>query len=66
VTTTPDYSDVLRGAERELKEAATADDVRRIWKQHLGALGHRTLGRLLLGRPAEELLARRGARSEGD
>ncbi len=65
--TSPDeYESVLRQAARELAEAATADDVRRIWRQHFGALGHRALGRLLLGRPADELLSRRGGRAERD
>lgn len=65
--TSPDeYESALRAAERELQEAATADDVRRIWRKHFGTLGHRALGRLLLGRSADELLARRGGRGEGD
>jgi hypothetical protein len=65
--TSPDeYESALRETERELADAATADDVRRIWRKHFGVLGHRALGRLLLGRPADELLARRASRSEGD
>ena len=66
MTSTDEYEVALRAAERELGGAATADDVRSVWRKHFGVLGHRALGRLLLGRPAEELLARRVARSEGD
>ncbi len=62
--TTPDYEDSLRAAESELRAAQTADDVREAWRKHFGALGHRTLGRLLLGRPASELLERRDRRAE--
>ncbi len=65
MTSTDEYEGALRAAERALDGAATAGDVRNTWQKHLGALGHRTLGRLLLGRPAEELLARRAERSEG-
>ena len=64
MTSSAEYSSALREAERELASAATADDVRRIWKKHFGTLGHRALGRLLLGRPAAELLARRGERGK--
>jgi hypothetical protein len=63
--TAPDeYESALREAERDLKEAGTADDVRRIWRKHFGTVGHRALGRLLVGRSADEQLARRAKRSE--
>ncbi len=64
--TAPDYEESLLAAERELKAAQTADDVREAWRKHFGTLGHRTLGRLLLGRPASELLERRQTRAERD
>ena len=64
MTTDAEYPSALREAARELAEAATAEDVRRIWRKHFGTLGHRALGRLLLGRSAEELLARRGERGK--
>jgi hypothetical protein len=54
-----DYEMTLREAEKELHAARTADDIRNVWKKHIGTLGHRTLGRLLLGRRAAELLAKR-------
>jgi hypothetical protein len=53
-----DYELTVREAERQLREARTADDVRNVWRRHISALGHRALGRLLLGRPASELIAR--------
>jgi len=62
MTTEADYAETLRAAEKELAEAASADDVRRAWRKYFGKLGHRALGRLLVGRSADELLARRGAR----
>ena len=54
-----DYELTLREAEKALRAARTADDIRNAWKKHLPALGHRTLGRLLLGRTAAEIVARR-------
>ncbi|HYM15869.1 MAG TPA: hypothetical protein VEZ14_09935 [Dehalococcoidia bacterium] len=53
-----DYQITLREAEKALRGAQTADDVRNTWRKYNAALGHRTLGRLLLGRSAAELLAR--------
>lgn len=54
-----EYESAVRDAEREFKAAQTAGDVRNTWKRHMGALGHRTLARLLLGRTAAELIAKR-------
>ncbi len=54
-----DYDLTMREAEKALREARTADEVRNGWRKHLGGRGHRTLGRLLLGRTAAELVARR-------
>ena len=62
MTTEAEYAETLRAAEKELAEAASADDVRRTWRKYFGKLGHRALGRLLVGRSADELLARRSAR----
>ena len=66
MTSPSEYESALRDAERELSAAATADDVRGIWRKHFSVLGHRALGRLLLGRKAGELAARRSARSESE
>ena len=53
-----EQAEALHNAERELREAQTAEDVRRIWKKYYLTVGHRKLGRLLLGRSVDELLAR--------
>lgn len=54
-----DYDLTIREADKALRVAQTADDIRNIWKKHMGVLGHRTLGRLLLGRSAAEIIAKR-------
>lgn len=53
-----DYELTIREAEKALRTAQSADDIRNTWKRYMGTLGHRTLGRLLLGRAAAELLAK--------
>lgn len=53
-----DYELSVREAEKAIRGAQSADDVRNIWRRYLGSLGHRTLGRLLVGRSAAELLAK--------
>ena len=42
------------GAEEE--DLETADDVRRWWRSYYTKLGHRRLGRLLLGQSVDRLL----------
>ena len=64
--TAEDYESVLRAANKSLREASTAAEVREVWKAHLGTLGHRTLGRLLIGQDVERLLERRESRAERD
>jgi hypothetical protein len=59
-----DYDLTIREADKALRAAQTADDVRNVWKKHMGVLGHRTLGRLLLGRSAAELIAKRDERGD--
>jgi hypothetical protein len=61
-----DYELQVREAEKELRAARTADDVRNAWKRHVGVLGHRALGRLLLGRPAVGLIEARRERDGDD
>jgi hypothetical protein len=53
-----DYDLTLREAEKALRSAQTSDDIRNAWRKYI-VLGHRTLGRLLLGRSAAELIAKR-------
>lgn len=60
--TEEEYEAAMKAAERDLKQAHTADDVRSVWRTHTGMLGHRTLGRLLLGQSADRLLDRRAER----
>jgi hypothetical protein len=59
-----DFELAAREAEKALKSAQTAGDVRNIWRKYSGSLGHRTLGRMLLGKTAAELIAKREASSE--
>lgn len=59
MSSTAEFESAAREAERELSQAATAGDVRRIWEKHYLILGHRALGRLLLGRGAAQLIERR-------
>jgi hypothetical protein len=59
MTIAVDYELTLKEAERALRDARSADDVRNTWKRHYAVLGHRALGRLLLGQPAASLIARR-------
>ncbi len=62
--TDEEYETALRDADKALREATTADDVRAIWKANVGTLGHRTLGRLLGGGVSiERLQDRRNERS---
>jgi hypothetical protein len=62
MTTDDEYEAAIKDAEQALKQAQTADDVRNVWRKHTGSLGHRTLGRLLMGQSAERLLDRRADR----
>jgi hypothetical protein len=62
MATEEEYEAAIKSAERDLKAARTADDVRGVWRAHTGTLGHRTLGRLLLGQSSERLLDRRAER----
>jgi hypothetical protein len=55
---------LLKKAEQELDGAKTADQVRQIWRKYYLQVGHRSLGRLLLGRSAEEIVARRRSREQ--
>ena len=59
-----EYETALREAEKELAQAQTADDIRKVWRKHYLTLGHRSLGRILIGRPATDLIARRHAKRD--
>ena len=56
----------IQAAADELQELETASDVRRWWNTHYYALGHKRLGRLLLGHSVERLLERASASKSDD
>jgi hypothetical protein len=62
MATEEEYETAIKAAEHDLRQARSADDVRGVWRQHMGMLGHRTLGRLLIGQSADRLLDRRAER----
>jgi hypothetical protein len=66
MTTEDEYEAALTTAARDLASATTAEDVRRVWRAHTGTLGHRTLGRLLLGQSLDRILERRQLRALQD
>jgi hypothetical protein len=55
---------LLKQAEKELDGAKTADQIRQIWRKYYLQVGHRNLGRLLLGRSVDEIVARRRSRQQ--
>lgn len=50
----------LEQAKKELDACRTKEEVIAVWRRHYLTLGHRKLGRLLLGRSVEELMRSRG------
>ncbi len=48
--------DQIPAAAQELEDLESVDDVRRWWSKYYTTLGHRRLGRLLLGQPVDRLL----------
>lgn len=53
-----DIEEELLQAAKEIEELVSANDVRQWWSKHYTKLGHRRLGRLLLGQSVERLLER--------
>lgn len=53
-----DIEPILRQAAVELPGLQTVAEVRIWWQKYYLLLGHRRLGRLLIGRSAESLLGR--------
>lgn len=51
--------DYLANVKAELDQSQTKAEVVEVWKRHYLTIGHRKLGRLLLGRPLEEILKAR-------
>ena len=60
-----DIEEELQKAAEELGKAETADDIRQWWKTYYYNLGHRRLGRLILGQPVARLLEQ-AQRAGGD
>ena len=50
----------LEGVKAQLDRAQTRDEVVATWREHYLRIGHRKLGRLLIGRPLDEILKARG------
>lgn len=50
----------LAGVRAELDRCETKAQVVEVWKRHYLRIGHRKLGRLLLGRSIEEIVKERG------
>lgn len=49
----------LVSVKTELDQSQTKAEVVDVWKRHYLTVGHRKLGRLLIGRPLEEVLRAR-------
>jgi hypothetical protein len=55
---------LLKDAESGLDGAKTADEIRQVWRKYYLKVGHRNLGRLLIGRSADEIIARRRSKED--
>jgi len=55
---------LLKKAEQELDGAKTADEIRQTWRKYYLQVGHRNLGRMLIGRAVDEIIARRKSREQ--
>jgi len=51
----------LTRVKGELDACRTKEDVVQVWRAHYLKIGHRRLGRLLLGRGVDEVMRGRGA-----
>lgn len=50
----------LTRVKAELDACRTKEDVVRVWRAHYLKIGHRKLGRLLIGRGLDEIIKSRG------
>jgi len=57
--TPQDERDYLARVKSEIDAAQTKDDIVKVWRAHYLKIGHRKLGRLLIGRPLEEIVKSR-------
>lgn len=55
-----EYETLATEAETALSEAKTKEEVASVWQKFYLSLGHKALGRMLLGKTAAELAERRG------
>lgn len=60
--TNEEYEEAVLAAEKDLSEAKTKEDVATAWERHYLTLGHKAMGRLLLGKKAADLAERRAER----
>lgn len=57
--TNEEFEALAEAAEKELGAAKTKEEVTAVWQKHYLSLGHKALGRLLLGKTAADLAERR-------
>lgn len=58
--TTEEERVYLERVNAQLDKASSKEEVVAIWREHYLRIGHRKLGRLLIGRSIDEILRRRG------
>ena len=46
----------LEAAAEELAQMQTAQEIKNWWRRHYSVLGHKRLGRLILGQPVDRLI----------
>lgn len=59
-----DFESRLRAAAKDLKRCTSYNELRTVWERYYNDLGHRALGRLVLGRSIDELVERRREKGE--
>jgi hypothetical protein len=59
--TNEEYEATVREAESRLNEAKTKEEVSMVWKEFYLSLGHKALGRMLVGKTADDLIKQKVA-----
>lgn len=59
-----DFEKELREASRALKRCTSYDELKTVWTKYHVTIGHRALGRLIVGQSIEDLVERRRAKGE--
>ncbi len=54
----------VRGIKSELDGASSKPEIAALWKRHYLIVGHKILGRLLIGKSPEDAIARRKGKSD--